>query len=190
MAMHTPRQFLVGFSGLDRGHRDRAVLSESETTRLRWDYELSAHGAGGRTMHASFAEHQRPQMPLFRYFVVVGLVLIGLLYVISATLSENTPPLISNNIDGVTSNNGEINPPAPQHHIAAAAPEPDMTSSTVALAAAAPAETQKLNTPSTLVVPPRNKRKRYANKRVWRSGFRRAHARYVQGWHDPFWNWR
>jgi hypothetical protein len=185
--MPSPRQRLVGFSDLSAGGlRDRAVS--------RWDYELPARTTGGRTTYAQVAQDERPQIPLLRYFVVVGLALIGLLYAISALSPDNTPQQISNDTDGVTSNNLENNRVAGQHTAAAIAPgpAPDMTSSATVPVAAPPTgakeASQNFNTPSARVTSkpsPNNKRNRSARKRVWKSDFRRD-----RGWHDPFWgNW-
>ena len=123
-------------------------------------------------------------MPLLRYFIVVGSALIGLLYVVNAVLPDNTPRHVSSNIDGITSNNLEGNPPARQlQHTApviAPAPEPDMTSSAAVPAVAPPAgaekSPQKSNTPSAPVAegpPPNKKRNQFARKREWRDDFRR-----------------
>jgi hypothetical protein len=106
-------------------------------------------------------------MPLLRYFIVVGSALIGLLYVVNAVLPDNAPRHVSSNIDGITSNNLERNPPARQlQHpapVIAPAPEPDMTSSAAVPAVAPPAgaeeSPQKSNTPSAPVAegPPPNR---------------------------------
>jgi hypothetical protein len=193
--MHPPpRQLLVGFSGLNAGGpRDRAVS--------RWDYELSARTTGGRTTYAKVAQDERPQIPLLRYSVVVGLALIGLLYAVNAMLPDNTPHHLNNNTDGIASNNLESNRPArQQQHTAAViapAPAPDMTSSAAVPAAAPPTgakqASQKFNAPSARVAsnpPPNNKRNRSARKRVWKSDFRRDRGWRDRGWHDPYWgNW-
>jgi len=187
IVMPLPRQKLVGFSDLNAGGlSDRAVS--------RWDYELPARTTGGRTTYAKVTHDERSQIPLLRYFVVVGLALIGLLYVVNALSPDNAPQQISNNTDGVTSNNLESNRVARQHTAAeiAPVPAPEMTSSAAVPAAAPPTRakeaSQKFNAPSGRVAskpPPNHKRNRSARKRVWKSDFRRD-----RGWHDPFWgNW-
>ena len=182
------RQRLVGFSDPNAGgFRDRAVS--------RWDYELPARVTGGRTTYG-VAQYERSQIPVLRYFVVVGLALIGLLYAVNAMLPDNTPQQISNNTDG---NNLESNRAARQHPAAVTAPvpAPDMTSSAAVPDAAPPTgakeASQKFNAPSARFAskqPPNNKRNRSARKRVWKSDFRRDRGWRNRGWQDPFWgNW-
>jgi hypothetical protein len=140
-------------------------------------------------------------MPLLRYFIVVGSALIGLLYVVNAVLPDNTPRHVSSNIDGITSNNLERNPPARQlQHpapVIAPAPEPDMTSSAAVPAVASPAgaeeSPQKSNTPSAPVAegpPPNKKRNQFARKREWRDDFRRDRGWRDRDWRDRGWRGR
>jgi hypothetical protein len=187
--MPPPRPRLVGFSDPNAGEfRDRAVS--------RWDYELPARATGGRTTYG-VAQYERPQIPVLRYFVVVGLALIGLLYAVNAMLPDNTPQQISNNPDG---NNSQSNRAARQHAAAviAPAPAPDMTLSAAVPDAAPPTgakeASHEFKAPSARVAskpPPNNKRNRSARKRVWKSDFRRDRGWRGRGWRDPYWgNWR
>ena len=158
-------------------------------------------------------------MPLFRYFVVVGLALVGLLYAVSAMLTDNAPSHISNNIDGITTNNLERNRSARQQYVApvaTSAPEPDMPSSTAVPAAAPPVSasavtsapepdmplsaavpaaappasaSQNLNVPSARIATGTSPNN--ARNRSARKRVWRNDFRRYRSWRDPFWdNWR
>ena len=112
-------------------------------------------------------------MPLLSYFVVVGLALIGLLYLANAVLPHHTP-FHSINIKAASQ------PPRQPQHAAAVPPSyPLPTMSFAAVPVAAPGHVeeppQKFNAapaPVARDAPPQKKRKLVPRKREWRGDFR------------------
>ena len=120
-------------------------------------------------------------MPIFRYFLVTGPVLLGLLFLADAKLPPPGPLANSTNFYGLELARAQ---PTIAHLTVASAPEPDMTSAAVLAAEPQPA----LATPPSVETAPNKvvksvapkKHKRVARKRNWRDAYAEANP----------WAWR
>jgi hypothetical protein len=82
-------------------------------------------------------------MPIFKYFVIAGAVLVGLFYLADATLEKGASPVVTSERVGLPKS---WQPDPVQTLVRAPAPEPDMTSSAV-LAAQPKAAAEVLTSP-------------------------------------------
>lgn len=117
-------------------------------------------------------------MPIFRYFAVMGPVLLGLLWLADAKLPPPGPLANSTNFYGLQL--GHVTPQVPNLTVASA-PEPDMTSAAVLAAAPEPTAAPNVQTPnvqvsSTAAAKPATskKSKRVARARQWRDHYAEA----------------
>jgi hypothetical protein len=99
-------------------------------------------------------------MPIFRYFAVVGSVLVTLLFVADANLGKSGPPALSSDFYGLPK---PWHPDPAQTLAATPAPAPDMASAEVAAAKAGSAETTAKTAQTDVVVKP-EKKKRVAKR--------------------------
>lgn len=116
-------------------------------------------------------------MPIVRYFIVVGPLLLGLILLADAQLPPPGPLANSTNFYGLQSTVA-VRPAAPRLTVVSA-PAPDMNSPAVLAAAPEPivtASTQATKpAPAAKPEPPQTKRKRVARKPNW-------HDNYAQAW--------
>jgi hypothetical protein len=82
-------------------------------------------------------------MPIFKYFLIAGAVLVGLFYLADATLEKGVSPVVTSERVGLPKS---WQPDPVQTLVRAPAPEPDMTSSAV-LAAQPKAAAEVLTSP-------------------------------------------
>jgi len=112
-------------------------------------------------------------MPIFRYFVIAGAVLVGLFYLADATLEKGVSPVVTSERVGLPKS---WHPDPVQTLVRAPAPEPDMTSPAV-LGAQPKVAAEVLTSPKKKhVTPKRSPDDHYQQSQVW------SRDRVYRGW--------